>query len=152
MKHYIRPLRSLNKSILMLILLGMTGSMLHAQEVNFNTNYPRITAGQEPLIVLGDAADFDVFFTVLTADIPAARIEISLPRHVDYVTGSATTVGGAAVTWGAVGNGGNINAATGKTVILTITSDGNKLLQNAAVQLRIKVQALCKADREYTAV
>jgi len=137
--------RAFSRSILLLILLGITSmgsiSLLYAQEVNYNSDYPKIAAG-EPLVVYGDSAEFDVFFNVAQANITNAQIEISLPRHVQ--AGSVSSVaGGTALTWTSATTGAT---ATGQKVMISITSNAKSLLTGSQVRFRLKAMALCLAD------
>lgn len=115
----------------------------YTQEINWSTSYPKITTA-EPIVVLGDDALFDVLFTPLNADISSANVEVKLPLQMEYVSASNIGTGASAgITFTTVVSG---NAATGQTVKITITSDGNKLIQNRLVEIRLNVKAQCGAS------
>lgn len=141
MKHFHKKIGQ----YILFLMLVWTGhqATIQAQEINWSTSYPKVTT-PEPLTVLGDTVFFDLQFTPLNADVSSAGIKVKLPAYIQYTNVENIDTGaGAGIQFTSSASG---TVATGQTVSISITSNGNTLLRNTRVTLRIKAQAVCGAN------
>lgn len=110
--------------------LMILGTAINAQNVNWTSGYPKIDS--QPIVTLEDDRTLQIRFTPLAGNINNAIIEAQLPANVDYVSAMSPTAG---ITCTA--------SASGGLVTITVTSNGNKLLQNAEVEFYVKFNAKC---------
>ncbi|MDR3093052.1 MAG: hypothetical protein LBU62_00205, partial [Bacteroidales bacterium] len=126
------------------LLLGAMQSFtgLQAQTVSWSTGYPMLTPAI--LTVLDDPGTLDIYFTPTVADITAAKLEVTLPTGITYVSTENGTGHTASITY-------DPPVFFGQKVTVSFTSNSNTLKVNEAVFIRLKVQATCTAVNGSTA-
>ena len=137
---------SLIRGFIFLLAFMLAGAgALHAQKVNWESSTPKMAAGSEPLTVLGDSAMLELYFTITEAAITQAKIEIKLPQYLDYANSVSRADGSDPLTW-TFAQTGDPTTAIGRTLTLSITSDGSSLPVDKHVRLLIRLRALCNAN------
>ena len=112
--------------LIFLLLLAITN--LHAQEITWQ-NPPSLN---KPINILTEEGIIDLDFYAQVAAIADAKVEITLPTHVSYVSNSAVTATGHAA--------GNISAvASGQKVTITFASGSLPVETRVHLQLKVTV-------------
>jgi hypothetical protein len=127
-------------AVLLSILSATT--IVNAQQINWANSTPCMASGSEPLTVLGDSALLEIDFTVSSAPVTQAKVEIKLPQYLEYANSVTLASGSDPVTW-TTAQTGDPTTAAGRTLTISVTSNGNSLPTGTYVKLRVRLRVLC---------